>query len=163
MNLGDVYVKTFLLLLLAPALAAIVLMGLFRRRLQLTWGAVISVTLLVPPIAGVLLNYSFHRSLFVAWHKMQNQFVPPTGCLTYSPDFSRLYATYQMTLPQFNAWSAAHPWGLSAGSNSLLSQDTQAMGFDSPQSSMETSTADNGKQLRVYFKSGIMYLSYNSM
>lgn len=68
-----------------------------------------------------------------------------------------------MTLPQFNAWAAAHPWGLTAGSNSLIAHDEEAMGFASPAAAFETGMADNGKQLRVYFKSGVMYLSYNSM
>ena len=53
--------------------------------------------------------------------------------------------------------------GLTPGSNSLITHDEEVMGFENPEASFETEMADNGKQLRVYFKSGVMYLSYNSM
>ncbi len=163
MNLGDIYFKSFLLLLAAPVFATLVLLGVLRQRLKLTWGNVCLVAFFIAPFAGILLNAAFHHRVFVAWHQAQNQFVPRTGCLTYSPDFARLYATYRMTLPQFNAWATTHPWGLTSGSNGLLMHDAEAMGFDSPEAAFETGMAENGKQLRVYFKSGVMYLSYNSM
>lgn len=163
MNLGDIYLKTFLVLLFAPPLVTFVLLGLLRQRLKLTWGGVLMIAAFLAPFAGLLLSTSYHRPVFVWWHKMQNQYVPRTGCVTYAPDFSRLYATYEMTLPQFDAWVAAHPWGLKPGSNDLLFHDAEVMGFEDPQLSFETGMADNGKQLRVYFKSGTMYLSYNSM
>ena len=164
MNLGDIYFKTFLLLISAPTIVTFILLGLFRRRLEITWGAACLIALFIAPFAGILLNFSFHRPVFVYWHKTQNQFVPSSGCLNYDPDFARLHATYKMTLPQFNAWVTAHPWNLkAAGSNGLLFHDSDVIGFSNPQTSFETDTAGNGKQLRVYFKSGIMYLSYNSM
>ncbi|QDV25923.1 hypothetical protein [Aureliella helgolandensis] len=163
MNLGDIYFKTFLVLLAAPVITTLVLLGVLRQRLKLTWGNVCLVAFFIAPFAGILLNGAFHHRVFAAWHQAQNRFVPRSGCVTYSPDFARLYATYRMTLPQFNAWATTHPWGLTPGSSDLLTHDEEAMGFDSPIAAFETSMADNGKQLRVYFKSGVMYLSYNSM
>lgn len=36
MNLGDIYLKTFIVLLFAPPLVTFVLLGLLRQRLKLT-------------------------------------------------------------------------------------------------------------------------------
>lgn len=163
MNLGDIYLKTFLVLLTAPVLASWFALGLLRQRFKLTWGNVCLISVFIAPFAGIILNTAFHYRVFAAWHQAQNQFVPRSGCLTYSPDFIRLYATYRMTLPQFNNWAASHPWGLTPSSSSLKTHDENAMGFESPEAAFETGMADNGKQLRVYFKSGVMYLSYNAM
>ncbi len=163
MNLGDIYFKTFLILLVLPVLATFLLLGSYRRRLQLTWGGILLIAVFIAPFAGMLLNRAFHQQLFVAWHQAQNQLVPRTGCLTYEPDFSRLYATYQMTLPQFNAWAAAHPLRLSPVADSVPMYDAQVMGFDSPEASFMTDMAENGMQLRVYYKAGVMHLLYFSM
>lgn len=37
------------------------------------------------------------------------------------------------------------------------------LGIDAPEENYETTPAPNGKQLRVYYKAGRMYLSYNTM
>jgi hypothetical protein len=115
------------------------------------------------PVAGVSLNYKYHGIVFSAWHQSQNRFVPNSGNITYCPEFSRLYATYEMTLPQFHQWAATHPWKLNLSSGEAFSHDFEIMRFDNPEASYSTEMAPNGKQLRVYFKSDIMYLSYNSM
>ncbi len=47
----------------------------------------------------------FHHRLFVVWHRYQNEAVPQQGCLTYDPDFYRLYATYQMSVEEWIAGS----------------------------------------------------------
>jgi len=163
MNLGDIYLKTFLLLLTAPVLTTLIVLGVVRQRLKLTWGNVCLIAVFIAPFAGLVLNDAYHQRVFNTWHQAQNQFVPRSGCLTYLPSATRLYATYRMTLPEFNAWATGHPWGLKPGSNSLLMHDEEALGFQAPDASFETDMGDNGKQLRVYFKTGLMYLSYNSM
>ncbi len=163
MNLGSIYVQAFFVLFAAPTIVSFALLGLLRHKLKISCGSIVLFALFVAPIAGMLLNYAFHEPTFVAWHQAQNRYVPQTGCLTYRPQFSRLYATYRMTLPQFNAWATAHPWDLMPGGNSLVEHDAAALGFDNPVASFETEMAPNGKQLRVYFQSGTMYLSYNSM
>ena len=68
-----------------------------------------------------------------------------------------------MTRPEFDAWVVNHPWQLKPGDNDLLHHDGPRLGLSEPDANFETEWDPNGRQLRVYFKSGIMYLSYNSM
>jgi hypothetical protein len=114
-------------------------------------------------VAGVVALDVGHHRIFVAWHKWQNNVLPRDGCLTYEPEFTRLYATYKMTQQQFKTWVAGHPWQLRVGDNGLLHHDGPRLGFSEPELSFETDSAPNGKQLRVYYESGIMYVSYNAM
>lgn len=100
--------------------------------------------------------------MFAAWHKWQNTAVPKDGCLTYEPDFSRLFATYEMSRDEFDEWVSNHAWRLHAGNNRLLRYDGLRLGFAEPELSFETDSTPNGKQLRVYYKSGVMYVSYNA-
>ncbi|MEZ6135536.1 MAG: hypothetical protein R3C53_11565 [Pirellulaceae bacterium] len=67
-----------------------------------------------------------------------------------------------MTRQEFDIWVLDHPWHLRSGGNSLLHHDGPRFGLDQPEASFETDMAPNGKQLRVYYKSGKMYASYNS-
>ena len=163
MNLGQIFFQTFLVLLVAPTLASILVLFLFRRKLSSKFSALALLCIFLGPVAGVCLNYKCHGIVFSAWHQSQNRFVPNSGNITYCPEFSRLYATYEMTLPQFHQWATTHPWKLNLSSGEAFSHDFEIMGFDNPEASYSTEMAPNGKQLRVYFKSDIMYLSYNSM
>jgi hypothetical protein len=163
MNLGQIFFQTFLVLLVAPTLASILVLFLFRRKLSSYFSTFALLCIFLGPCIGVGVNYKYHRVVFSFWHQWQNQFVPQSGGITYDPDFSRLYATYKMTLPQFQEWAATHPWKLNLSSGESFGHDFEIMGFDNPEASYSTEMAPNGKQLRVYFKSDIMYLSYNSM
>ena len=171
MNLGDIYLKTFLVLttmaLVLSCLLALVLSrlvaSLLRFRRRVSWADVLCFGFLLGCFVAFTANMLLHRPLFVAWHKAQNDAVPTTGCLTYDPHFTRLYATYQMTRTEFDTWVANHPWELRPGDNGLLHHDGPEFDLGEPDASFETEMAPNGRQLRVYFKSGIMYVSYSSM
>ena len=163
MNLGDIYLKTFLALTGMAFLLSFLMASLLRIRRRASWGTVFGIGCSVGIFAAFFANMSLHRPLFVSWHKAQNDAVPTTGSLTYEPDFFELNATCQMTRPEFDAWVGSHPWNLEPGDNSFLHHDGPSFGLSEPEASFETEMAPNGRQLRVYFKSGIMYLSYNSM
>ena len=162
MNLGDIYLKTFAAIIAISFIVSVVVASSLRLR-HCSWRTVIIVALpLWLPIGFLSLNLG-HQRLFVAWHKSQNVTLPRNGCLTYEPDFTRLYATYKMDRDEFETWVANHPWHLHAGDNGLLHHDGPRLGLREPELSFETESAPNGKQLRVYYKSRIMYVSYNAM
>ena len=163
MNLGDIYLKTFLALTAGSLVLSCLLVSLLRFWRRVPWVDILWIGCLLGCFAAIVANTSLHRRLFVSWHRAQNDAVPATGCVTYEPDFTRLYATYRMTRPEFDAWIANHPWKLKPGDNGLLHHDGPRFGLDEPDAGFETEMAPNGRQLRVYFKSGIMYVSYNSM
>jgi hypothetical protein len=161
MNLGDIYLKTFAAIVAMSFIAALVSASMLRFW-RCSWRTVIYAALPVWLALSFFALDNWHQRLFAAWHQRQNSALPKDGCLTYEPDFYRLYATYKMTRNEFDAWVKDHPWRLHLGSNGLLHHDGPQFGLDSPESTFETDMAPNGKQLRVYFKSGIMYASYNS-
>jgi hypothetical protein len=162
MNLGDIYFKTFAVIVAVSFLLALALTSLLRLR-KFSWQVVVYAALPVWLVLGYLLLDAYHQSCFVAWHRWQNTALPNQGCLTYEPELHRLYATYDMDRSDFEAWVRSHPWQLGAGSNGLLHHDGPRLGFDAPELSFETAMAPNGQQLRVYFKAGIVYVSYNSL
>ena len=161
MNLGDIYFKTFAAIIAMSFLAALAIASLLRFR-QCSWRTVVYAALPLWLAVGFFVLDTNHQRLFVAWHKLQNSALPKNGCLSYEPDFYRLYATYEMSRHEFDTWVHSHPWQLHAGDNGLLNHDGPRLGLDSPEVSFETDMAQNGKQLRVYYKSGKMYASYNS-
>lgn len=162
MNLGDIYLKTFGALIVTSFVIAVAIASLLRFR-SCSWRTIILAALPLWLIVGFFVLDTSHQRLFVAWHQWQNSALPKNGCLTYEPDFTRLYATYEMRREEFEDWVSEHPWGLQPGSNGLLHHDGPRLGFDAPDLSFESDMAPNGKQLRVYYKSGIMYVSYNAM
>ena len=161
MNLGDIYLKTFAAIIAMTFLASLTVASLLRIW-RFSWRSVIYAALPVWLALGFFILDTGHQGLFVAWHQWQNSVLPKHGCLTYEPDFYRLYATYEMTRQEFDIWVLDHPWHLRSGGNSLLHHDGPRFGLDEPEASFETDMAPNGKQLRVYYKSGKMYASYNS-
>ncbi|MBC8872891.1 MAG: hypothetical protein H8E44_25940 [Planctomycetes bacterium] len=162
MNLGDIYLKTFAAIIGTSFVLALMVASLLRFR-RCSWRTVILAALPIWVLLGFLILNTSHQRLFAAWHKSQNTALPKNGCRTYEPDFTRLYATYSLTRDEFEAWANNHPWQLHAGDNGLLHHDGPRLGFDEPELSFETDSAPNGKQLRAYYKSGIMYVSYNAM
>ena len=162
MNLGDIYLKTLFALITTSLVLAVMVASLLRFR-RCSWRTVILVALPIWLIVGFLVLNTAHQRLFVAWHRWQNTTLPNHGCLTYQPAFTRLYATYAMSRDEFETWVQDHPWRLHAGDNALLHHDGPHLGFDEPELSFETDSAPNGKQLRVYYESGIMYVAYNAM
>lgn len=162
MNLGDIYLKTFAAIIAISFVFAFTVASLLRFW-RCSWRTIVLAALPIWLTVGFLSLNTSHQRLFVAWHKWQNTALPKTGCLTYEPDFTRLYATYTMTRDEFQAWVTNHPWQLHAGNNGSLHHDGPRLGFDEPELSFETDSAPNGKQLRVYYKSGIMYVAYNAM
>ena len=162
MNLGSIYLKAFFAIIAITFVFALTVASLLRLR-RCRWRTVVLAALPIWLIIGRLVLDTSHQRLFVAWHRWQNTALPQQGCLTYEPEFTRLYATYKMSRTEFQVWVNDHPWQLHAGDNGLLHHDGPRLGFDGPAFSFETDSAPNGKQLRVYYKSRIMYVSYNSM
>lgn len=162
MNLGDIYLKTFAAIIVISFGVSVTVASLLRFR-RCSWRTVVYAALPIWLLLGFLGLDTGHQRLFAAWHKWQNSALPRHRCLSYEPDFTRLYATYEISRDAFQAWAKDHPWRLHAGNNGLLHHDGPRLGFDDPELSFETDSAPNGKQLRVYYKSGIMYVSYNAM
>ncbi len=161
MNLGNIYLKTFAAIIAMSLVLALGVASLLRFR-RVSWRTVILTSLPIWLLVGFLVLNTSHQRLFSAWHKSQNTLLPKNGCRTYEPDFTRLYATYSMNRGEFEAWVNNHPWQLHVGNSGLLHHDGPRLGFEEPDLSFETDFAPNEKQLRVYYKSGIMYVSYNS-
>ncbi len=121
--------------------------------------------------AGVLLGVVvagtaiplLHHDLFVAWHRWQNIWVPSEGCLTYEPNITRLYATYRMTRPEFDAWISSHPWTPAPGDPQVRVYEKEVFGIDQSDACYETVPAPNGRQFRAYFQGDTMYLAYYVM
>ncbi|MDC0937205.1 hypothetical protein OAS39_13050 [Pirellulales bacterium] len=163
MNLGDVYFKTFVAITAIAFVAGFACAFSLRliRRIHAGW--LVALGLLLTVVLTVVGNGIFHHTLFTTWHRSQNTFVPQTGCLTYDPSFGHLYATYSMDASSFKQFIASHPWELRPHDSSLESIDARRLGFDAPQAAYATEMAPNGKQLRIYFENGKMFLSYNVM
>jgi hypothetical protein len=163
MNLGDIYIKSFFCIVGASIAVSMLFAFVWRSKWKTSRCASIAVSLLIGLLLSVPALTLLHHPLFVAWHRAQNAMVPQTGCLTYDPSFARLFAAYRMSRSGFDTWVAAHPWRLTPYANDLLEYDASHLGFSSPDASFASPSGSNGKQLRVYFKNGVMYLSYNSM
>ncbi|MEO9933806.1 hypothetical protein [Rhodopirellula bahusiensis] len=168
MNLGDIYIKTFLAIsalgICAAVFAALLICRLRKRRV----GPVVGLALLASVFIVPLLNVAFHRSLFVKWHQSQNLMVPSTGCRSYDPDFMTLQASYSMSKSDFVSWAESHPGNMRLYSfrdekGNLELIDEKRLGFVDAELIYATEMAPNGRQLRAYFRDGIMYLSYNVM
>lgn len=163
-GLGESYINAFLwLTALAFATSAIVA-AIVRAmtRAHLLW------CLMGAIVFGVLLafgaNSLFHRDLFVHRHQSRNRLVPDTGCLRYEPSFWHLLASYSMSREDFQLWVLHHPWSLQAfDSPHIIDYDAQRLNFTAPELAYATEMAANGGQLRVYYKDGVMYLSYSVM
>ena len=162
MNLGVIYFKTFAAIVVMSFIFAVSVASLLRLR-RCSWRTVIVVALIIWLAIGFPMLNLGHQRMFVAWHKWQNTALPQKGCLTYEPDFTGLYATYEMDRDEFEIWVTDHPWHLHVGDNGLLHHDGTRLRFDEAERSFETEPAPNGKQLRVYYNSDIKYVSYNAM
>jgi hypothetical protein len=163
MNLGDVYLKTVLLISgvsFCVCLAGAIVWRLWR---EVPWRVVWLTTFCAGCVVAPTANSFLHRRVFISWHRGQNEYVPKTGCVTYEPSFFRLYASYRMDRETFDDWVANHPWRLLPFDGEVPSYDGQRLGFESPDVALATEMAPNGRQLRVYFKDGMMYLSYYVM
>ncbi|QDV59021.1 hypothetical protein Mal33_50460 [Rosistilla oblonga] len=68
-----------------------------------------------------------------------------------------------MSREEFEQWVAKHPWKLQPYDMSFVDHDSKRLDFTAPDFAYATEMASNGGQLRVYFKDGVMYLSYNVM
>lgn len=163
MNLGDIYIKTFLSITLATFVFSIVSAVALHFVKRIPWLQVSFIAFLLWVCGSFIGNLLLHNVIFTAWHQSQNKIVPSTGCEIYKPSFSTLHATYRIDQPEFDAWIANHPWPLEDGDNDSIQLDGQRLGFDEPESSFQTEEAVSGKQLRIYFKAGKMYLVYNTM
>jgi hypothetical protein len=162
MNLGAVYLAAFAAIVTLSFTLAVSVASLLRLR-HCSWRVVFVTAVPLWLAIGFPMLDLGHQRLFVAWHKWQNGALPQEGCLTYEPDVTRLYATYTMDRGTFESWVASHPWRLHAGDNGSLDHDASRFGFGEPELSFETDSAANGRQLRAYYKSGVMYAAYNAM
>ena len=163
MNLGVVFFETSGEISTAAFWIAVFLTALLRflKRIRIRW---LIASLLFSTIA---LNYIghklFHLENFKTRHQAQNIWVPQHGCITYEPSPGQLFASYTMSSEEFEKWVAEHPFGMSQYDLGLMDSDSVRLGFSEPEAAYATEMAPNGKQLRVYYKNGRMYLSYNVM
>ncbi|HLA85421.1 MAG TPA: hypothetical protein VJL29_11560 [Thermoguttaceae bacterium] len=165
MNLGDIYLKTALLILAGSTLLPVVVAWTIHRLKKWSWNILLPIALLVACVLTIVGLNTLHHPLFVAWHRAQNTTLPPAGCVRYEPTATRLLAAYRMSRPAFDRWVADYPWKLMSldPTDGLILWDSQNLGFSKPEATFATERAPNGKQLRVYYERGIMYLSYNAM
>jgi hypothetical protein len=165
MNLGDICLKAAASICIASAVLTVLVMLLLRRLKKAPWPALRAFAV---PLIFLLLCcgglYFGHAPLFVAWHRAQNDVLPPTGCLTYEPTFFRLYASYAMSRTEFDAWALGHPWKLAPLSKSdIYDGDLQHFGISKSDAAFATEPAPNGKPLRVYYQNNVMYVVYYAM
>ena len=162
-GLGETYISVFFWLTAWSFVAAAVSVLVIRlfKRFATGWAIFASIMLGMAFAFGS--NSMLHHEMFAQQHQQHNKLVPATGCVRYEPSFGHLFAAYEMTTSEFDAWVARHPWGLNEYDRELIEYDEQKLGFSDPSMAYATESASNGGQLRVYFKNGIMYLSYNVM
>jgi len=163
MNLGVIYINTFIDITLSALAIALVTTILIRLLKNLSILFVFAMFLGLSLVFVYFGNDLYLEQMFVHRHKAQNIWVPQDGCITYEPSPGDLFASYSMSRDEFDNWVGTHPFQLSEGGGELLDFDTERLGFTTPDVIYETEMAPNGKQLRVYFKDGTMYLSYNVM
>lgn len=58
---------------------------------------------------------------------------------------------------------AGHPWKLHRCDEGVRCRDSMRFAIDNPELCFETDAAPNGRPLRVYFESDMVYVSCNSM
>jgi hypothetical protein len=164
MNLGDIFIKTAAAICLGAFLASLLMALILRYAKKTRWWISLTVFVVLVPVLSYAGLYFGHHPLFVAWHRSQNEVLPRTGCLTYEPSLFRLYASYRMSRAEFDAWIKQHPWHLSPYDVSQIpAQDAEDLGISRPDTAFATERAPSGKQLRVYYKNGTMYVSYWAM
>ncbi|MEO1529581.1 MAG: hypothetical protein AAFX06_29520 [Planctomycetota bacterium] len=162
-GLGETYINVFVWLTAWSFVAAAVLLVVLRlfKRFSFGWG--FAGTLLLGASLAFGSNSIFHRRMFIQEHQRHNTLVPTSGCVRYEPSFGHLFAIYEMTATEFESWVAQHPWQLVEYDQEMMEYEQQKLGVSDPEETYATEMASNGAQLRVYFKDGRMYLSYNVM
>jgi hypothetical protein len=167
MNLGAIYIRAGLVILLAGiilgAIVTVVFMLARRRHLYVStvlYGAIFTGI----PLGSIGLVFG-HPTLFSVWHRLQNEAVPATDCLSYEPSFWHLYASYRMNAESMAAWVATHPWGLKECEADAVFElhDGPHFGLKSCEAVYESPRGPKGNNLRVYYSGGIVYLSYGVM
>ncbi|XZE42797.1 hypothetical protein SH467x_002331 [Pirellulaceae bacterium SH467] len=161
MNLGLIYLCSMMAILVATYGVALLLASILKVW-RWGWGTVAFVAIPIWFFLGVFCLDSYLPSVFSGWHRWQNGALPREHCLTYEPSFYRLYASYRMSPEAFDSWVATHDWSLHAVENGLHVNDGEKLKLDNPERTYATEPAPNGKQLRVYYRSGVMYVAYNS-
>lgn len=167
MNLGDIFFKAFFLIVFGNLAISIVIAFVVRllARRCCPSNRVLSSTGLVAFLLWILstapLVTGLHEPLFVSWHKSQNKAIPDAPCLSYSPSFTRLYATFSMTLSEYENWASTHPWNLSKNAPAeIRDYDLEKFGITELESAHSSEMAENGKHLVTMYRDGIVYLAY---
>jgi hypothetical protein len=162
-GLGEAYINVFLLITVCGGAAAFVVAVITRLlfRVRLGW------CMLIALVLGIAFAYAgntyLHYDLFVRSHQSRNSFMPKEGCLTYEPSFGHLFASYAMSRDEFEQWASLHPWKLKPYDLTFVEHDSKRLNFTEPDVAYATEMASDGGQLRVYFRDGVMYVSYNVM
>ncbi|MEM8671810.1 MAG: hypothetical protein AAGG48_30105 [Planctomycetota bacterium] len=163
MGLGEASLAVFFDIAKIAFLTAVVLSVLVRIFRRLHFGKL----LLLGFALWMMLTYAgtklFHHDRFVELHQSHNDYVPPTGCLTYEPSFGHLFASYSMSRAEFDAWVTQFPIPMAECDSQLQRFDEKRLGFTEPDAAFATDPASNGGQTRAYFKVDTMYLSRNVM
>ncbi len=161
-NLGSTYLIVFLAIVVASLGASVLLVTPLRWR-GWSWRTVLLIALPVWLVIGFFSLEHFQQRVFTVVHRLQNASLPREGCLSYEPSFGRLYASYSMSRTEFDRWVAQYPVKMEPYDNPNVEFDAKRMGFENAAASYATSMAANGKQMRVYYAGGVMYVSYNVM
>jgi hypothetical protein len=166
-NLGVIYLKTALAILASGLVLGAIITGVFLslRRKRVLVSTMLFGALVIGMPAGFFGLIAFHQPLFRIWHRLQNEAVPTTGCVTYEPSFWQFHATYEMDRPSFDRWVASHPWGLKPCKPDTIFQfaDGPYFGLTSCEAVYESPRGPKGNNLRVYYQDGMAYLSYSVM
>jgi hypothetical protein len=167
MNLGEIYIRAALVILVSGLVLGAIITGaylLVRRKRVLASTLLFGVIVIGLPSGGVGLAV-FHESLFRMWHRLQNEAVPATGCVIYEPSFWHLYASYKMDRSSFDQWIASHPWDLTRCEPDHIFEfhDGPHFGLTSCEVTYESPRGPKGNNLRVYYHNGMAYLSYSVM
>lgn len=162
MNLGSTYLIVFLAIVVASLGASVLLVTPLRWR-GWSWRTVLLIALPIWLVFGFFSLDQFQQSVFTVVHRTQNTILPREGCLRYEPSPGHLYAAYSMTREEFERWVADCSVEMERYDNSLVEFDSKRLGFEDPEVSYATPMAANGKQMRVYYAGGVMYVSYNVM
>ncbi|MCU0718475.1 MAG: hypothetical protein MUC83_02130 [Pirellula sp.] len=162
-GLGEAYINVFLRITACGFAAAIIVAVIIRLLFRVRLERCVSIA----SVLGIALAYAgnsfLHHDLFVRNHQSHNSFMPKEGCLTYEPSFGHLFASYAMSRNEFEQWVSIHPWKLKPYDLALVEYDSKRLNFAAPEVAYATEMAPDGGQLRVYFRDGVMYVSYNVM
>jgi hypothetical protein len=165
MNLGVIFLKTAFLIIVTGFVLGAIITGIFLRikRKPLCSFRSVWLSLAIGFILCCIGLATCHNPLFRTWHRLQNDAVPSTNCITYDPSFFVFFASYKMDRKSFDAWVLSHHWKLTPcePDNIFTCHDGPHFGLTSCEAIYESPRGPKGNNLRVYYNNGVVYFSYS--